>query len=216
MKLYVLFLLLWLAGLPSIAQLNVALLHQLIDNSRTENLHQVELRDRQALSAASEETNNKQQSWLKDTYRNNAKRFSTLGLTITVVQIGMEALPLIGRISQDQHEVLSLCKHHPGLIPLAVETQVDLVEKSDKLLRYLYGISLSIGQINAMSRADRHILSTFVVDELRNISLLLSGLKLILRNASVQFRSVNPGFFDAVRKDKALANEILLQIKQIK
>lgn len=216
MKLYVLFLLLWLAGLPSIAQLNVALLHQLIDNSRTENLHQVELRDRQALSAASEETNNKQQSWLKDTYRNNAKRFSTLGLTITVVQIGMEALPLIGRISQDQQEVLSLCRHHPGLIPLAVETQVDLVEKSDKLLRYLYGISLSIGQINAMSRADRHILSTFVVDELRNISLLLSGLKLILRNASVQFRSVNPGFFDAVRKDKALANEILLQIKQIK
>jgi len=216
MKLYVLFLLLWLAGLPSIAQLNVALLHQLIDNSRTENLHQVELRDRQALSAASEETNNKQQSWLKDTYRNNAKRFSALGLTITVVQIGMEALPLIGRISQDQQEVLSLCKHHPGLIPLAVETQVDLVEKSDGLLRYLYGISLSIGQINAMSRADRHILSTFVVDELRNISLLLSGLKFILRNASVQFRSVNPGFFDAVRKDKALANEILLQIKQIK
>lgn len=106
MKLYVLFLLLWLAGLPSIAQLNVALLHQLIDNSRTENLHQVELRDRQALSAASEETNNKQQSWLKDTYRNNAKRFSALGLTITVVQIGMEALPLIGRISQDQQEVL--------------------------------------------------------------------------------------------------------------
>ena len=97
-----------------------------------------------------------------------------------------------------------------------METQVDLVEKSDKLLRYLYGISLSIGQINAMSRADRHILSTFVVDELRNISLLLSGLKLILRNASVQFRSLNPGFFDAVRKDKALANEILLQIKQIK
>jgi hypothetical protein len=216
MKLYVLFLLLWLAGLPSIAQLNVALLHQLIDNSRTENLHQVELRDRQALSAASEETNNKQQSWLKDTYRNNAKRFSALGLTITVVQIGMEALPLIGRISQDQQEVLSLCRHHPGLIPLAVETQVDLVEKSDKLLRYLYGISLSIGQINAMSRADRHILSTFVVDELRNISLLLSGLKLTLRNASVQFRSVNPGFFDVVRKDKALANKILLQIKQIK
>ncbi len=216
MKGVILFLLLWLDVLPSKAQLNVALLHQLINNSRSENVHQNELRDKQTLAAATEQANSSQQSWLKETYRNNAKRFSALGLTINAVQIGLEALPVIDKIVQDQQQILLLCRDHPGLMPLAVESQVDIVDKSEKLLRYLYGLSLSIGQINAMSPADRHILAGFVVQELRTISLLLSGLKATLKNARVNLHAISPAFSDAVLKDKQLAGRILSQIKHLK
>lgn len=198
------------------SQVNVALLHQLIDNSRSEHSRQSALRDKQGLSAAAEQSNNLQQGWLKTTYRNNAKRFSAIGLTIDAVQIGQEALPLISKIAADQRTVLSLCADDPLLIVLAMDTQADLVDRSVKLLNYLYGISLSIGQINAMARADRRILSGFVVSELRTISLMLSGLSTTLKSAGKKFHSRGPIFSDTGKKERQLIDQILSRIKQLK
>ena len=198
------------------SQVNVALLHQLIDNSRSEHSRQSALRDKQGLSAAAEQSNNLQQGWLKTTYRNNAKRFSAIGLTIDAVQIGQEALPLISKIAADQRTVLSLCAADPLLIVLAMDTQADLVDRSVKLLNYLYGISLSIGQINAMARADRRILSGFVVSELRTISLMLSGLSTTLKSARKKFHSRGPVFSDTSKKERQLIDQILSRIKQLK
>ena len=198
------------------SQVNVALLHQLIDNSRSEHSRQSELRDKQGLSAASEASNNLQQGWLKTTYRNNAKRFSAIGLTIDAVQVGQEALPLITKIAAEQRTVLSLCADDPLLIVLAMDTQADLVDRSVKLLNYLYGISLSIGQINAMARADRRILSGFVVSELRTISLMLSGLSTTLKSAGKKFHSRGPIFSDTGKKERQLIDQILSQIRQLK
>ncbi|RZJ90905.1 MAG: hypothetical protein EOO20_06715 [Chryseobacterium sp.] len=201
---------------PCFSQLNVALLHQLVDNSRSEHSRQIGLRDKQAVSAASEQSNNLQQGWLKTTYRNNAKRFSAIGLTIDAVQIGQEALPLISKIAAEQRTILSLCADDPLLIVLAMDTQADLVDRSIKLLNYLYGISLSIGQINAMERADRRILSGFVVSELRTISLILSGLSTTLKSARKKFHSRGPIFSDTGKKEKLLIDQILSRIKQLK
>lgn len=201
---------------PCFSQLNVALLHQLVDNSRSEHSRQIGLRDKQGLSAASEQSNNLQQGWLKTTYRNNAKRFSAIGLTIDAVQIGQEALPLIGKISEDQMKLISLCKDNPVLIFLAAETQKDLVERSAKLLKYLYGISLSIGQINAMPRADRLILSGFVVSELRSISIILSGLCRTLKASKPVFAPPAVLFPDAAIKDRELITRILSRIHQLR
>jgi hypothetical protein len=198
------------------SQVNVALLHQLIDNSRSEHSRQSELRDKQGLSAASEQSNNLQQGWLKATYRNNAKRFSAIGLTIDAVQIGQEALPLISKIAAEQRTVLSLCADDPLLMVLAMDTQADLVDRSVKLLNYLYGISLSIGQINAMARADRRILSGFVVSELRTISLMLSGLSTALKSAGKKFHSRGSIFSDTGKKERQLIDQILSRIKQLK
>ena len=209
-------LLLMAIGFSCFSQVNVALLHQLIDNSRSEHSRQSALRDKQGLSAAAEQSNNLQQGWLKTTYRNNAKRFSAIGLTIDAVQIGQEALPLISKIAAEQRTVLSLCADDPLLIVLAMDTQADLVDRSVKLLNYLYGISLSIGQINAMARADRRILSGFVVSELRTISLMLSGLSTALKSAGKKFHSHGPIFSDTGKKERQLIDQILSRINQLK
>lgn len=200
----------------SLAQINVALLHQLVDNSRSEHSRQTDLKERQAISSANEEVNRSQASQLKTTYRNIQKKFSALGMAIEAVQIGMEAVPLVNHILSHQEKLISLCKQVPALSPLVIEGQLDFADRSQMLLRYLYGLALTIGDLNAMSRSDRQILSGFVVSELRSISLNLSGLLNTLNAAKRKIKPEIVFFSDAAQKDKQLAASILSRLKQLR
>ncbi|WP_316806846.1 hypothetical protein [Pedobacter agri] len=207
--------LLMLMWTSSLAQINVALLHQLVDNNRSEYSRQTELRGKQAISTATEEINRSQASQLKTTYRNIQKKFSAAGMVIEGVQIGMEAIPLVDKISGDQQRLMQLLRDSPGLSLLAIESEIDFADRSQMLLRYLYGLILSAGELSAMSRSDRQMLSSFVISELHSISLNLSGLVNALLAAKRNIKPAGKLFSDAGKRDKQLASTILSRLKQI-
>ncbi|RZM20643.1 MAG: hypothetical protein EOO88_35580 [Pedobacter sp.] len=202
-------------GIICSAQINITLLHQLIDNSKSEHSRQSALRDRQALSSATETANAAQSLTLNNTYQALKKKFSTLAMVIELMQLSADAPGIIKQISADQMQIVSICQRNPALSLLAIDTQIDLVDRAQLLLRYLYGLSLSTGDLGAMSRSDRLMLTSFAISELRHISLILSGLKKTLA-AYAYKKSSGAGFLDMSPRDKQISAEILLKVKQLK
>lgn len=197
-------------SLSSWAQLNVTLLHQLVGNSKTEHGKQTDARDRQLVASANEEANKTLMVRLKNTYRDIHSRFNTLGLAIDAAQIGIEAYPLINDIAQSQEAVFSFCKDEPVLSVLAIQSEMDLGDKANSLLNFLYGVALSIGEINQMRQSDRKMLFSHVLTELRLIAGASRGLAVTLRYSSRKnaLKNVNP-FSDFINTDKVLVEGIL-------
>jgi len=215
MKAVMIMLSLLLYGLICSAQINITLLHQLIDNSKSEHSRQGSLRDKHSLSTATESANAAQSSRLQSTYQQLKKKFSTLGMVIELMQVSSDAPAILNQISADQMQIILACQKNPALSFLATETQIDLVDRAGLLLRYLYGLALSTGELGAMSRSDRVMLISFGINELRQISLILSGLNKTL-TAHINGRSSVTGFLDMSPRDKQISSKILLKVKPLK
>ena len=199
------------------AQTNVALLHQLVDQSKSENDRQKQARDKQAVTSANEEVNRGQMARLKSKYRELQSRFKVLGLAIDAAQIGIQAAPIIGEIMDQQQQIISLASDDPLLIALALDVEADLVGQAHLLSNYLYGLAVSIGDLNQMKSSDRKILFGHVLVELRRIAGASRGLAQSLLSASKKKRldRLNP-FREYVQEDKRLVDDILRQINIIK
>lgn len=197
------------------AQINIALLHQLIENSKSEHSRQSSLRDKHAISTATEGANASQSSRLQSSYQQLKKRFSTLGMAIELMQVSSEAPAILSQISADQTQIIAACQKNPSLSLLAIETQIDLVDRAGLLLRYLYGLALSTGELAEMARSDRLMLISFGINELRQISLILSGLNKTL-TAHTNASSSGTVFLDMSPRDKQISSDILLKVKQLK
>lgn len=192
------------------AQLNVTLLHQLVGNSKTEHGKQSDVRDRQLAATANEDVNKTLMVRLKTTYRDIHSRFKTLSLAIDAVQVGIEAYPLINDIAQSQEAIFRFCKDDPVLSILAIQAELDMGERAHALMNFLYGVALSIGDINQMKQSDRKMLFSHILTELRLIAGTSRGLAVTLQYSSRKnaLNTVNP-FSDFINTDKALIESIL-------
>ncbi|RDC54332.1 hypothetical protein DU508_21665 [Pedobacter chinensis] len=201
----------------AIAQTNVVLLHQLVDQSKSENTRQKEARDKQALASANEEVNRGQMAKLKSKYRELQSRFKVLGLAIDAAQIGIQAAPIISEIVDRQQQIISLASDDPLLIALALDVEADLVGQAHLLGNYLYGLAISIGDLNQMKSSDRKMLFGHVLVELRRIAGTSRGLAQSLQYASGKKKldSLNP-FAAFVQQDKQLVEEIMRRIDILK
>lgn len=216
MKIVLFFILSLLSCQLALAQINIALMHQLVGVSKSEHELQSKARDKQGASSLNEELNRSSMNSLKTRYRQINSRFSSLGNAVNFLQLGIEASPLITEIYQKQSLLLSLCSDDPLLIPIALSAQIDLVDRSEMLLRYLYGIILSVGDLAQMRQSDRKILFTHAVSELRSISGTLEGLLLVIR-AAKEKRQLNKNPFSSFTgRDRTLATGILQKIKTLK
>jgi hypothetical protein len=200
-----------------LAQTNVVLLHQLVDQSKSENARQKQARDKQALVSASEEVNRGQMAKLKSKYRELQSRFKVLGLAIDAAQIGIQAAPVISEIVDQQQQIISLASDDPLLIALAFDVEADLVGQAHLLSNYLYGLAISIGDLNQMKPSDRKTLFGQVVVELRRIAGTSRGLAQSLRSASNKKKldSLNP-FAAFVQEDKRLVDDIMRKVNILK
>lgn len=199
-----------LISMAAHAQLNVGLLHQLVGNSKTEHGKQSDARDRQAGSTANEEANKTLMVRLKNKYRDIQSRFKTLGLAIDAAQIGIEAYPLIADITRSQGTIFDLCKDDPVLSVLAIQAELDMGDRAHVLLNFLYGLALSMQDINQMKQSDRKMLFSHVLTELRLIAGASRGLAVTLQYSSRKkvFNQLNP-FSEFINTDKKLADDIL-------
>jgi len=210
-------LLLLICSLHSKAQLNVELLHQLIGDSKTEHGKQRDVRDRQAVSSANEETNKTLMVRLKDKYRDIHSRFKTVSMAINAVQIGIEAYPLLSDITTSQRKIYEMCKDDPVLLVMAIQSEADLTDRAYSLLNFLYALSLSFEDINQMKPSDRKMLFSHVLTELKIIAGTSKGLATSLQYSSRKkiLDGLNP-FSGFINTDKKLVEDILQKTQQLK
>lgn len=189
------------------SQLNVELLHQLVSESKSEHSRQDEAKNKQLITSANEEVNKSQMSKLKTKYRELQSRFHTIGLAIEITQIGIEAGPLISEIIRQQGIIYGLARDNPLLIAIALQTEIDLVDRAKMLANYIAGLALSISEINQMKASDRKILFSHALTELRLIEGTSKGLAISMQQANYK-RSINP-FKDFIDRDKQLVDDII-------
>lgn len=211
MKHLILILLILLGIAPeSFAQLNVQLLHQLVAESQSEYSRQNDAKNKQVVTTANEEVNRSEMSKLKTKYRELQSRFQTLGLAIDAAQIGLQASPIVTEIVRQQNLIFQQAGNDPLLIALAYNAEIDLADQAYLLSNYLYGLAISISDINQMKASDRKILFGHVLTELRRIAGASRGLAVAMSyaNRKKAMQSLNP-FADFINEDKRLVDDIL-------
>ncbi len=196
------------------SQLNVELLHQLVSESKSEHSRQDEAKNKQAVTSANEEVNRTQMGKLKTKYRELQNRFHTIGLAIDVAQIGLEATPLVTEIVRQQGIIYNLAADNPLLITIALQAEIDLVDRARMLANYIAGLALSIGEINQMKASDRKILFSHALTELRLIEGASRGLAVCMQQAS--YRRLDDPFRDFVNRDKQLIDDIIRNANVLK
>jgi len=197
--------------------IDIAGMHQLIDQSKDEHTQQVNARNNQATVNANEQANLTLLGKLKKMYRTLQNRYNTLGTAINVANIGIEATPMVEQIISYQGQIVKLVEKNPAVAVLGVQSEIEFVEKAEGLLGYVAGLTLSIGDVNQMRASDRKLLFDYVIQQLSQIQELSGNLvnTLSYSNLSSLLRALNP-FQNFVDMDKNMAEDIIQNAKYLK
>ncbi|WP_162997109.1 hypothetical protein [Mucilaginibacter kameinonensis] len=201
-------------SLQAKAQLNVPLLHQLVDNSQTENKKQIAAKDEQGKSTAIEASNRSLTTTLKSKYRTLQERFAKMSIVFDAANIGISATPLVKEIIKQQQVIVTYAQSDPVLIPVAMDSEVIFVQRANSLVNYLIGLCATIGDINQMKVSDRRILFQFIIDELKTISYLSGGVARSLQAAVIKSRGTDP-FSGYVNQEMGIVNQIMANAKTL-
>ena len=197
--------------------LNIPGVHQLVSDSKSENKLQIEAKKKQAIVSSQEYYNQTMLAKLKNKYRELQNRYNTLGTIINAASIGVDAAPVISRIVKNQIAIYQVANKNLIFLPLAIDAEVEFVNKAQSLLNYLIGLSVSIDIINQMRQSERKILFDNVLSELfalqRLSSRLLSAMQSAQANTSL--KDLNP-FQGYINEDKEIINDIIRNSKNFK
>ncbi|WP_316799668.1 hypothetical protein [Pedobacter frigidisoli] len=196
--------------------LNIAGIHQLVADSKSENERQQTARNRQAQNTVNEQVNKTLLFKLKDAYRLLNSRFSFLGMAVSAAEVGLNASPMVTQIIADQSRLYDAAVGDPLLLPLVYQTEVEFVLRAKDLSGYLLGLVLSYGALNQMKISDRKMLFDHVIAELQVIAGLSAGLVRLLNQAKLSsiLTQVNP-FADYISTDKSVVEDILKNAKAL-
>jgi len=197
--------------------LDIAGIHQLIDQSKSEHTQQVNARSNQAMVTANEQANLTLLTRMKNMYRTLQQRYNTLGTAINIADIGIYATPEVKQIVSYQAQIIQLVEKNPVIAFLGYQTEIEFAEKAEALIGYLTGLTLSIGDVNQMKASDRKLLFDYVLMQLSEIQELSGNLvnTLTYSNLSSLLRSVNP-FQNYIDQDKNVAESIIQNAQYLK
>ncbi|MFD0764504.1 hypothetical protein ACFQZI_06545 [Mucilaginibacter lutimaris] len=197
--------------------INIVGMHQLVDESISENKLQVKARNQQALTTANEQANLTLLAKLKGVYRTIQQRYNTLGTAIDVAQIGMYGSPMVSRIVSNERQIVELAERTPALAAIGYPAALQFATKARSLISYIAGLSLSIGDINQMRPSDRKMLFDFVLSELSTIQDLSGNMLTMMQysNTSDLLRAANP-FQNFIDADKDIAADIIRNAKYLR
>lgn len=197
--------------------LDIIGIHQLVDESISENKQQVKARNQQALATANEQANLTLLSKLKATYRTLQRRYNTLGTAINIADIGIYASPMVSRIISNQAQIIQLAEKNPALIAIGYQSELQFAEKARSLLSYVTGLSLSLGDVNQLKASDRKLLFDYVIAELSNVQNLSGNMLTMLQYSSLNalLRAANP-FQNFIDADRSIAGDIIQNAKYLK
>lgn len=215
MKILIFSSVLFLLAFRSYGQLNVPLLHQLVESNKTEYGKQIDAKNQQAKNTAIESTNKSLMTSVKNRYRTLQERFAKMSIIFDAVNIGVSATPLVREIIKEQQKIVVYSQSDPLLIPIALDSEVIFVQKANSLVNYLIGLCAVIGDVNQMKVSDRRILFQHILDELRTISYLSGGVARTLQASVLKKRGTDP-FSDYINREETLVNDIMNNVKILK
>ena len=192
-------------------------MYQLINESQKEHTEQVEARNGQALNTGTEEANMTLLEKLKNIYRTIQQRYNLLGTAITVVDVGLQAEPMVKQIVNYQSQIIALAERNPAVIALGYQTEIEFAEKAESLLGYMAGLILSIGDVNQMKASDRKMLFDYIIFQLSRIQELSGNMLNLLQynNLASVLKALNP-FQSFINEDKSIATSIIQNAKYLK
>lgn len=194
--------------------LNIPVLHQLVDESETENKLQVKAKEQQVLATANEQANLSMLNKMKVMYRTLQQRYNTLGTGINIADIGIYATPTVERIFSNQAQILQLIQKNPALIAIGYQSALQFASQANSLVAYVAGLTLSLGDVNQMKASDRKILFDYVIAELSHIQELSANMLSMMQysNLASLLRAANP-FQNFINTDKAIGSDIIQHAK---
>jgi len=197
--------------------LDIVGIHQLVDESTSENKLQVTARNQQAAATANEQANLTLLEKLKGTYRTLQQRYNTLGMAITVADVGIYAAPMVDQIVSYQAQIVALAQKNPALIAVGFQTEVQFAEKAKSLLGYVAGLVLSYGDINQMKASDRKMLFDYVISQLSNLQQLSGNMVNMMQYSSLAslLKAANP-FQNFINADLSISKRIIQNAKYLK
>ena len=192
-------------------------MYQLINESQKEHTEQVEARNGQALNTGTEQANMTLLEKLKNIYRTIQQRYNLLGTAITVVDVGLQAEPMVKQIVNYQSQIIALAQKNPAVIALGYQTEIEFAEKAESLLGYMAGLILSIGDVNQMKASDRKMLFDYIIFQLSRIQELSGNMLNLLQynNLASVLKALNP-FQSFINEDKSIATSIIQNAKYLK
>ncbi|RYE23762.1 MAG: hypothetical protein EOP45_06520 [Sphingobacteriaceae bacterium] len=196
--------------------IDIISLQTLVENSETEYNKQNDTRDQAAVVTATETANRTILGKAKAKFVELANRYNSLGMAIDVANIGLQATPRVKNIINNQAELLKLCQGVPALSIIALQSEIEFVERANSLVDFLIGLSASAGVINQMKMTDRRILFDFAMSELNAVeykSARLVGMVRIYNNRELM-RSVNP-YQNWIDQDKQIVKDIMGNYKNL-
>lgn len=197
--------------------LNIAGIHQLVADSKSEYDRQNQARDKQVITTANEQANKTMLARLKNKYRDLQERYHALGTVISAANIGIQATPMLNHIIRNQASIYQMAYSNPMLIGMAYQTEIEFVSKARSLVNYLIGLSASVGAINQMKASHRKILFDYVLTELNTIQAMSENLlnSMYYTNLVGGLRSLNP-FQTYIDQDKELVQDIIRNAQFLK
>jgi len=197
------------------AQVNVPLLHQLVNDSKSENKKQIDVKTEQRNSTAIEESNRGLMKQVKTKYRTLQERFAKMSIVFDAANIGISATPLVREIIKQQQVIVTYAQSDPLLLPVALDSEVIFVKRANSLVNYLIGLCATVGDLNQMKVSDRRILFQHIIDELKAISYLSGGVARTLQAAVIKSRGTDP-FSDYVNREMGVVDDIMNNVKILK
>ncbi|MEZ2338413.1 hypothetical protein AB6735_22385 [Mucilaginibacter sp. RCC_168] len=197
--------------------LDIPALHQLVDESESENKLQVKAKNQQALTTANEQANLTLLDKTKAMYRTLQQRYNTLSAAINMADIGIYATPMVSRIISNQAQIVQLVQKNPALIAIGYQSALQFATQAKSLVAYVTGLSLSLGDVNQMKAADRKMLFDYVISELSNIQDLSGNMLNMMQYSDLAslLRAANP-FQNFIDADKSIGQDIIQNAKYLK
>ncbi|NHA03264.1 hypothetical protein G7092_05645 [Mucilaginibacter sp. HC2] len=197
--------------------LDIPALHQLVDESESENKLQVKAKNQQALTVANEQANLTLLDKTKVMYRTLQHRYNTLGTAINIADIGIYATPMVSRIISNQAQIVQLVQKNPALIAIGYQSALQFTSQARSLVAYVTGLSLSTGDVNQMKASDRKMLFDYVISELSYIQDLSGNMLNMMQYSSLAslLRAANP-FQNFIDADKSIGQDIIQNAKYLK
>jgi hypothetical protein len=205
---------------PCFAQkstLDIVGIHQLVDESTSENKLQVNARNQQAAATANEQANLTLLEKLKNTYRTLQQRYNTLGTAITVADVGIYAEPMVKQIVSYQAQIVALAEKNPALIAIGYQSEIQFAENAKDLMGYVAGLILSYGDVNQMKASDRKMLFDYVITQLSVLQELSGNMVNMMQYSSLAslLKAANP-FQNFIDADISISKSIIQNAKYLK
>ena len=197
------------------AQINVELLHQLIEHSKDEYERQVSARNKQSLASSYQQINSTQTSRFKNQYRLINERFQVISSALEALGFSNQAITISNQISESQSQIFSLSTQLTQYSPLVILWEQEMLQKAQKLVRYILALSLGRQDLTKMKSSDRRILLDYGMQELYEINSASKNLARLLKHLHMYHHNKATNLsLDRIRDlDINLADRLIEQYK---